>query len=559
MTGSYQIDLDDLSGELGPLPDPSTPAGEALAWWLERVRYKTYVGLKEKLPSAPARRVLRDRELIAETPGSWAFVVRSPHSDAEAALRRNAWGLVAAAMQRYAPAAIDRVSAVRLATGDESILPKTWVRHGASESKRTLQLAEGYSLLLRPDETLSAASTGLLEADANSGAARLETTTIKPGTAPAVSVSVVGPALLLTSLTVGDLRENLDTIVVWLRTLLVGRAALERAFSRDPRPVLLKRMGDLARDAGNTRLANAIDEVVSAHSRGQISRSLTGVGRQFLVPGYLSSAPAAASPWLERHRARMARALDTVSKLLASREGALPRLDRAAVLAVARAAKAEDTYHSTTIEGYRITREEVRAVIEGRQSEGRSAAETERLMALKGYAQAFDWTLVRIREAQPPAARPSLTEAFIPDLFLELWAPSVDAGLVTAPDLRDWRNHAVQINNSDHVPPAWEKLRGLMTQFVTQLNEADAGPLARAAVAHWGFVHLHPFKDGNGRVARLMMNYLLGTAGLPWTTIRAEERARYFAALERAHVHEDIVPFAEFIAGAVERSQSERE
>ena len=550
MTGTYQIDLDDLSGELDPLPDPSTPAGEALAWWLQRVHHRTYVGLKDELPSPAAIRVLRDRELIAETPGSWAFVVRSPHSDAEAALRRNAWGLVAAAMKRYAPAAIDRVSAVRLATGDESILPKTYARHGASESKRALQLMEGYSLLLRPDET----STGPSAADAGSGSALLDTTTINLGTAPVVSVSVVGPAPLLMSLTVGDLRDNLDTIVVWLRTLLVGRSALERAFSHDPRPVLLKRMGDLARDAGNTRLANTIDEVVSAHSRGQISRSLTGVGRQFLVPGYLSSAPAAASPWLERHRVRMARAVDTVSSLLASREAALPRLDGAAVLAVARAAKAEDTYHSTTIEGYRITREEVRAVIEGRQYAGRSAAETERLMALKGYAQAFDWTLVRIREAQPPAVHPSLTEAFILDLFVELWAPSVDAGLVTAPDLRDWRNHAVQINSSDHVPPAWEKLRGLMTQFVTQLNGADAGSLARAVVAHWGFVHLHPFKDGNGRVARLMMNYLLGAAGLPWTTIRAEERTRYFAALERAHVQEDIVPFAEFIAGAVERT-----
>ena len=45
-----------------------------------------------------------------------------------------------------------------------------------------------------------------------------------------------------------------------------------------------------------------------------------------------------------------------------------------------------------------------------------------------------------------------------------------------------------------------KKLRGLMSQFVAQLNEADAGPLARAVVGHWAFVHLHPFKDGNGRV-----------------------------------------------------------
>lgn len=350
MTGTYQIELEDLSGGFGPLPDPSTPAGDALAWWIERVRLRTYVGLKEELPSGAATRVLRDRDLIAETPGAWAFAVRSPHTDADAALRRNAWGLVAAAMRRYAPSAIDRVSAVRLTTGDESILSKTYVRHGASESKRELRLMEGYSILLRPDETLATSPTIPSAADIGSRPAFFDTTTIKLGTAPAVSVSVVGPVPLLMSLTVGDLRDNLDTIVVWLRTLLVGRSALERAFSRDPRPVLLKRMGDLARDAGNARLANTIDEVVSAHSRGQISRSLTGVGRQFLVPKYLSSAPAAASPWLERHRVRMARALDTVSSLLASREATLPRLGGAAVLAVARAAKAEDTYHSTTIE-----------------------------------------------------------------------------------------------------------------------------------------------------------------------------------------------------------------
>lgn len=346
----------------------------------------------------------------------------------------------------------------------------------------------------------------------------------------------------------------MDTIVVWLRTLFLGRTALERAFALNPRALLMRRMGDLARDAGNVRLADTIDEVVHAQSRARITRSNTGVGQRFVVPPYVADRPAAATPWLERHRVRLARAIETVSTLLETRDAAMPRLEATEILTVARAAKAEDTYHSTTIEGYRITREEVQAVIAGKSYQGRSPADTERLMALKGYAQAFDWTLVRIRDAKPPVPRPQLTEAFILDLFVELWAPSVDAGVVTAPELRDWRNHAVQINGSDHVPAAWEKLRGLMTQFVTQLNEADVGPLTRAVVGHWAFVHLHPFKDGNGRVSRLLMNYLLGSAGLPWTTIRAEERPQYFAALERAHIHEDIAPFAEFIASAVDRA-----
>ena len=56
---------------------------------------------------------------------------------------------------------------------------------------------------------------------------------------------------------------------------------------------------------------------------------------------------------LERHRVRMERALESVSALLTSREERIPRLDASRIFAIARDAKTEDTYHSTTIEGYR--------------------------------------------------------------------------------------------------------------------------------------------------------------------------------------------------------------
>src|SRR5947209_5569943 len=108
MSTQYQIDPADLSGDLG-LPDPTTPAGQAMAWWLERVRRHAYVGPRGDLPSAVAVRVLRDRELVAETPGGWAFVVRTPHVDAAAALRRNAWALIRLVVDQYAPAVLDRM------------------------------------------------------------------------------------------------------------------------------------------------------------------------------------------------------------------------------------------------------------------------------------------------------------------------------------------------------------------------------------------------------------------------------------------------------------------
>jgi Fic family protein len=292
---------------------------------------------------------------------------------------------------------------------------------------------------------------------------------------------------------------------------------------------------------------------VSSHSHHEISRTHTRVGKDIIVPRYIITQPPASSPWLERHRVRLEHAIETVDALLAPREATLQRLNAATILRTARAAKLEDTYHSTTIEGYRVTRDEVRAVIAGRAYQGRTPEEIERLMALTGYAQAFDWVLGKIRDAGERGKRPNLTDTFILDLFLELWRPSVDAGVVDAPALRAWRTQPVQIHGSTHVPPAPEKVGGLITQFVTQLNAADIGPLSRAILAHWNFVNIHPFKDGNGRTARLLMNYLLGIAGLPWTTIRVEERARYFAALEQAHTHGNLVPFATFIADAVER------
>ncbi|MBI4546069.1 MAG: Fic family protein, partial [Gemmatimonadetes bacterium] len=68
-----------------------------------------------------------------------------------------------------------------------------------------------------------------------------------------------------------------------------------------------------------------------------------------------------------------------------------------------------------------------------------------------------------------------------------------------------------------------------------------------AALAHLDFVAVHPFPDGNGRIARLLMNLCLVTAGLPWVTIRTDDRLRYVKALEAATVGDDARPFARFV------------
>jgi Fic family protein len=178
-------------------------------------------------------------------------------------------------------------------------------------------------------------------------------------------------------------------------------------------------------------------------------------------------------------------------------------------------------------------------------------------MALKGYSRAFDRTLQLIQEAFAEE-RATLSESLIFDLHLELWGPSIDAAVVSAEDMRGWRNSNVFIRQSQHVPPRSDKVVRYMAQFIEQVNLASMGPITRAILTHWGFVHIHPFMDGNGRLARLLMNYVLASSGLPWTTVRAEERATYFRALERAHVDDNFRPLAEFLVGAILRSGGSR-
>lgn len=173
--------------------------------------------------------------------------------------------------------------------------------------------------------------------------------------------------------------------------------------------------------------------------------------------------------------------------------------------------------------------------------------------------------LTTTRNRRPRAAKPSLDGRsgqtpgeMILDLHIELWGPSTDAGIVSAADLRGWRERPAFIRGSRHVPPRPTKVGRYMAQLVDQLNDLEIGPLTRAILTHWGFVHIHPFMDGNGRLARLLINYQLAGAGLPWTTIRAEQRAAYFAALERAHIEDDLVALASLLRADVERAARRR-
>jgi hypothetical protein len=124
--------------------------------------------------------------------------------------------------------------------------------------------------------------------------------------------------------------------------------------------------------------------------------------------------------------------------------------------------------------------------------------------------------------------------------YREMFQPCVAAGLITPGALAAYRNDAVCLGISRYVPPRWEALL-----------EAESEPGVRAILGHWLFGYIHPYLDGNGRMARFLMNAMLASGGYPRTIVRVEDRNAYLAARDRARIDGDIHPFADFIAERV--------
>ena len=83
-------------------------------------------------------------------------------------------------------------------------------------------------------------------------------------------------------------------------------------------------------------------------------------------------------------------------------------------------------------------------------------------------------------------------------------------------------------------------------------------PAVKAILTHWLIGFIHPYMDGNGRIARFAMNTLLVTGGYSWTIIHLQNRQRYMATLETASVKGDITPFAKFILSELKNMPSDQ-
>jgi len=174
-------------------------------------------------------------------------------------------------------------------------------------------------------------------------------------------------------------------------------------------------------------------------------------------------------------------------------------------------------------------------------------------LAARGYWQAFQAVKNDVAKAIAGAEPGELARRSHGNWYRELFQPCVAAGLVDVAALAGYRNDAVYLRGSRHVPPRWQAVRDAMPALFDLLaSEPQAS--VRAVLGHWLLGHIHPWPDGNGRMARFLMNVMLASAGYPWTVIRVEHRDEYLAALEAASVANDIAPFASFIASQMQSS-----
>ncbi|MDA4111740.1 MAG: Fic family protein [Thaumarchaeota archaeon] len=116
----------------------------------------------------------------------------------------------------------------------------------------------------------------------------------------------------------------------------------------------------------------------------------------------------------------------------------------------------------------------------------------------------------------------------------------------TKPDIAGKiRRHGIRITGSRFVPPAPVELQPLLDEFFNWYDESKTktNPVELAGQAHLKFVTVHPFVDGNGRIGRLLMNFILHRHGYPMLDIEHERRMTYYSSLERSQIKRDDRPF----------------
>ena len=203
----------------------------------------------------------------------------------------------------------------------------------------------------------------------------------------------------------------------------------------------------------------------------------------------------------------------------------------------------EMTYNSNAIEGNSLTLKETFLVInEGMTIKGKPLKDH---LEAKNHQEALEYLYDLIEKGK----KQTISEQFIRNLHQ----------LVMQETDKEWagryRNSNVIIVGADHKPPEAIDVPDEMRKLINWLREKRKKiPLVElAALVHHKLVYIHPFFDGNGRTARLIMNLFLMQQGYPLAMVLKNDRKKYYRFLSQADKG-NLAPFVNFIGQMVERS-----
>lgn len=206
------------------------------------------------------------------------------------------------------------------------------------------------------------------------------------------------------------------------------------------------------------------------------------------------------------------------------------------------------TYHSNAIEGNTLSQHETEMVLaHGVTIGGKTLVEH---LEVIGHRDAMEYVEELSSQETP------IGEWELKNLHSLILRPVDQATSLN--EAGRYRTLDVRAAGTEYVYPPHFRVADLMAEFAAWLDSAAAKalhPLQYAAQAHYRLVTIHPFRDGNGRAARLLMNLFLLRAGYPITVLTNERRTAYIDALVYGQNHDDDTsPLAQLVAQACRTS-----
>lgn len=200
------------------------------------------------------------------------------------------------------------------------------------------------------------------------------------------------------------------------------------------------------------------------------------------------------------------------------------------------------TYHSNAIEGNTLTIYETKAVLEdGITIGGKSMREH---LETIDHSHAIEYLETLVLQNEP------LSERVLKEMH-NIIMRNIDNA-----NAGKYRDLNVMITGASHVPPSATQVPEKMEEFFHwyEAEREFLHPVELAARVHADFVNIHPFKDGNGRTARLIMNLELMKAGFPTVIIPVESRPEYYKNLDISATQGDYSPFTAQVADLTAKS-----